>query len=219
MRPALRLLASVTKSSAYEPGLPTGITGLLTHKSPRSTLLYLYSSTLDKLKEFPESSVYRQSTEALTRHRMSIVESIQPAGLSEWQNRVSKLVDQHPQAFKRIPVTTGSKSDFNIVYHAPDPVLTWRTEDQRVNAAYKAKPQAEGPQEFEDVKDRGKELARDMVAEEASLIQIEPEPQLSLEQVGEVEQRIGAGLIEEVIAVARGEKELATVMMENEVYV
>jgi NADH dehydrogenase (ubiquinone) 1 alpha subcomplex subunit 5 len=217
MRTSLRLLAQVSRNTTLyaEPGLPTGLTGLLTHSSPRSTLLYLYSSTLDKLKSLPESSVYRQSTEALTKHRMSIIESIRPSGLSEWQQRVSNLVDQHPEALKRVKTADGS-GDFNIIYAAPPPEKSFRTEDDAVNAPYKARPQAEGPREQNDpaVKYRGEELARDRIGEEVSKLRIEEEPPLSMEQVAEVEQKIGAGLIEEIIAVAEGEKSLAGTMAE-----
>ncbi|KAK3718405.1 hypothetical protein LTR37_005219 [Vermiconidia calcicola] len=218
MRPALRLLAQVSRSNIYEAGHPTGLTGLLTHYSPRSTLLYLYSTTLDKLRaDFPESSVYRQSCEAMTRKRMSVVESVKPAGLSEWQQRVSKLVDQHPEAFKRVKTTDGS-GEVNIIYHAPSPNSAFATRDDEVNAEYKKRPQQEGPQEQEDVSGRGIELTRDMHAEEVDRLRVEMEPPLTMEQIGEVEQRIGAGLIEEVIAVAQGERELVDVMSENKVW-
>jgi NADH dehydrogenase (ubiquinone) 1 alpha subcomplex subunit 5 len=221
MRSTLRLFAAVSRNTTLysEPGLPTGLTGLFTHYSPRSTLLYLYSTTLDKLHTFPEHSVYRQSAEALTRHRMSIVESIKPAGLTEWQQRVSQLVDEHPNAFKRVNVSDGAKGEFNIVYNAPPPENSFKTEDDAVNAAYKAKPQAEGPREQEDrdVRDRGKELEKDIYGDEVRRLRVEAEPALTMEQVAEVEQRIGAGLIEEVIAVAEGERRLVDTLAEYKV--
>ncbi|KAK3051170.1 hypothetical protein LTR09_007566 [Extremus antarcticus] len=218
MRPALRLLASVARSQTLynEPGLPTGLTGLYTHYSPRSTLLYLYSTTLDKLQSFPESSVYRQSTEALTRHRMSIIESVKPAGLSEWQQRVDKLVDEHPEAFRRVKTIT--EEEYNIVYHAPPPDASFKTEDEAINAGYKAKPQAEGPREQIDVMGRGEALERDVHGEEMSKLRVEAEPSLTMEQVSEVEQKIGSGLIEEVIAVAEGERDLVERMAEYKVW-
>ncbi|KAL9128551.1 MAG: hypothetical protein Q9217_002784 [Psora testacea] len=102
MRATFRLLANVKpRTGRYlEPGNPTGLTGLFTHPSPRSTLLYLYGSTLDKLKSLPEHSVYRQSTEALTKHRMGIVESIKPAGWEEWSKRATEKVEKHPEIFR-----------------------------------------------------------------------------------------------------------------------
>ena len=98
MRVALRLLAEV-KPKFLEPGAPTGITGLLTHSSPRSTLIYVYSQTLDRLKQIPEHSVYRQSTEALTKHRLKIINDIKPAGWDEWAQRAEEKIKQHPDAF------------------------------------------------------------------------------------------------------------------------
>lgn len=107
MRATLRLLANV-KPRYLEPFTPTGITGLVTHPSPRPTLIYLYRSTLSKLSEFPESSVYRQSTEALTRQRLQIVESTKPPGYDEWLERVKKTVGAEPERFASLRVEDGS---------------------------------------------------------------------------------------------------------------
>jgi NADH dehydrogenase (ubiquinone) 1 alpha subcomplex subunit 5 len=96
MRSSTRLLA--TAARFLEPGTPTGLTGLFTHPAPRSTLIYLYSSTLDKLKALPKSSVYRQSTEALTKKRLKIVESIEPAGYREWQERVKRQLAEQAES-------------------------------------------------------------------------------------------------------------------------
>jgi len=107
MRPALRLLANV-KPRYLEPFAPTGLTGLNTHPSPRPTLIYLYTSTLQKLQAFPESSVYRQSAEALTRHRLQIVESQKPEGFDAWLERVKKTVGAEPERFAQLQQPDGS---------------------------------------------------------------------------------------------------------------
>ena len=99
MRRTFRQLAAVKPSRFLEPGTPTGLTGLYTHSAPRSTLLYLYSSTLDKLKEIPESSLYRQSTEALTKHRMSIVSAVEPEGYKEWSEKAKQVIAENPEVF------------------------------------------------------------------------------------------------------------------------
>ena len=57
MRPATRLFAAMQKAKYLVPGAPTGLAAHLTHASPRSTLLYVYTNTLEKLKFFPEHSV------------------------------------------------------------------------------------------------------------------------------------------------------------------
>lgn len=101
MRAALRLFASAATGTVrpstrfLKPGSPTGLTGLGTHPSPRSALLYLYNHTLEKLKQIPEHSLYRQSSEALTKHRLAIVEKYVPEGYEAWQERASKLLEKH----------------------------------------------------------------------------------------------------------------------------
>lgn len=99
MRSTIRLLASVKPGRFLEPGNPTGLTGLFNHPAPRSTLIYLYSATLDKLKTLPASSVYRQSTESLTRHRLKIVQAIKPEGYDAWAERANKKIAEHPEVF------------------------------------------------------------------------------------------------------------------------
>lgn len=100
MRNTLRLFAVVKPGRYLEPGNPTGLTGLLTHPAPRSALLYLYGATLDKLEVFPDHSVYRQSTEALTKHRMNIIESIKPEGYDEWAKKAAEKIEKYPEAFQ-----------------------------------------------------------------------------------------------------------------------
>jgi NADH dehydrogenase (ubiquinone) 1 alpha subcomplex subunit 5 len=101
MRRTFRQLAAVNPSQYLEGGAPTGLAGLRTHPSPRSALIYLYSRTLDKLAQFPEHSLYRQSTEALTKHRMSIVSSMEPEGFAAWKQEAQKVMDKHPGTFDR----------------------------------------------------------------------------------------------------------------------
>ncbi len=99
MRATSRLLARIKPGRFLESGTPTGLTGLFTHPAPRSQLIYLYSSTLEKLKALPESSVYRQSAESLTRYRLKIIESVKPEGFDEWAERAKKTIAQNPEVF------------------------------------------------------------------------------------------------------------------------
>ena len=99
MRRTLTQLAAVKPSRYLEAGAPTGLTGLFTHASPRGSLIYIYSSTLDKLSQFPESSLYRQSTEALTKHRLSIISAAVPEGHAEWSAKAKATVAEHPEVF------------------------------------------------------------------------------------------------------------------------
>ena len=218
MRAAIRLLASVQRSSQIlEPGAPTGITGLFTHPSPRTTLLYLYSSTLDKLKQFPEHSVYRQSTEALTKHRLNIIESVKPAGLEEWQKRVQPIVDDHPEAFRRVSITHASSStEFNVIWK--DAAVA-RMESEEWNDEDPSKKQLEGIRTEEERRGLGREITQDFPEQDKPVPRIEPEPPLSVDQVNEIETKIGAGLIEEVLQVAEGESQLADILLKNNVSV
>jgi len=117
MRATLRLLAAVKPGRYLEAGNPTGLTGLFNHPTPRPALLYLYGSTLDKLKAFPEHSVYRKSTEALTKHRMSIIQSIEPEGYEEWAKEAAEKIEKHPEAFKL------GRKDQSLVNWKPEPAL------------------------------------------------------------------------------------------------
>ena len=169
------------------------------------------------------SDVYkrqRQSTEALSKHRLAVLESINPQGLEEWQARVQAAVDAHPEAFRKIPISTpsdpaGDKS-FNIVWraHAAEGMKTQEWDDEAVG-----KPSPEGPRNEEEKQGLAESMQRDLREENAKIPRIEPEPALTAEQIGEIEQRLGAGLIEEVVQVAEGENRLVDVMLENKVYV
>lgn len=103
MRGTLGLFASVKPVQRYlQAGAPTGLTGLRTNPSPRSTLLYLYHRTLDKLADVPETSLYRQSVEAVTKHRMGLVQSVKPDGYDDWAAHARTVIQQHPDAFTQL---------------------------------------------------------------------------------------------------------------------
>lgn len=106
MRGTLRLLASVKPVRYLEAGAPTGLTGLRTNPSPRSTLLYLYNRTLDKLANVPETSLYRQSVEAVTKHRLGLVQGVKPTGYDEWAAKAREFIQQHPQEFTNAEAET-----------------------------------------------------------------------------------------------------------------
>ncbi|KAK0555811.1 hypothetical protein OC846_000345 [Tilletia horrida] len=52
----------------------TEIFGIDVHPSPLTQLRDTYGQTLSTLKALPEGTVYRQAVEALTNHRLSVVE-------------------------------------------------------------------------------------------------------------------------------------------------
>lgn len=220
MRATKRLLAAVKQSGFLEPGAPTGLTGLYTHRSPRAALLYTYSSTLDKLKQIPESSVYRQSTEALTKHRLAIVEKHIPSGYEAWQDRVAKYVEENKTTFERYGL--GSAHTLNgMAFLKIRKVDRTDTEDDEWDgdpAATRPDLIAHATSEEDAVKNlQGIVSSVGYNAEELAKLELPPEPQLTREQIGQLESELGAGLIEEVIQVAEGEDMLVDKMVEAKV--
>ncbi|KAK3368952.1 ETC complex I subunit conserved region-domain-containing protein [Lasiosphaeria ovina] len=326
MRRTLRLLASVKPARYLEAGTPTGLTGLRTHASPRSTLLFLYQTTLVKLQDVPEHSLYRQSVEAVTRHRLSLVEDVEPEGYEAWAERAAELIEEHPEHFQGTAsannaanfvvgarsdaaehgsgvVEGGSdvseeRSDQFVVRHLPNEVdqrleewdgavsgtrdftnferdfLSTRQALERlasltemgmisaedleaINKEYAGKPvteyidrlaalcNAQATEEgkitakhieyiqdwadehtteefietlkgitsdFAEAEKLGKEA---MAASESEKVAWEPEPKLTADQISELETKIGAGLIEEVVQVAEGELKLVDIMLQS----
>lgn len=188
MRRTLLRLASVKPTARYlEPGAPTGLTGLLTHGSPRATLLYLYSSTLEKLKAVPEHSLYRQSVEALTKHRLSIVEKTSPPGYAEWAARAQKLVAEHPKQFH---ATTSGKADASsaVRVERDGKVFVVRNvrnvideRDEEWNGETDEGPELEGPRTVEEKADVVLIAERTDLAD-TQQVTWEAEPQLTADQ-------------------------------------
>ncbi|KAL3456595.1 ETC complex I subunit conserved region-domain-containing protein [Aspergillus heterothallicus] len=213
MRSTLRLLASVKPARYLEPFAPTGLTGLTTHPSPRPTLIHIYKSTLEKLKAFPESSAYRQSTEALTRHRLQIIESTKPPGYEAWLERVKKTVGAEPERFAALRLDDGTYVGAQRDDGSDNPRgEEWDGE--------KLEPTTEGPARTPEQQARWEQAIDDSVSSSAvdsdfhtTEMKWENEPALEAEQVSEIEKQIGAGLLEEVIQVAEGELKLV-----NELY-
>lgn len=225
------MLAVVKPGRYLEAGNPTGLTGLFTHPSPRATLVYLYGATLDKLKAFPEHSVYRQSTEALTKHRMKIIESIKPEGYDEWAKRAAQKIEKYPEAFQPGGLyTVQSAGDQSFVT-----VDEYDEEDEEA-----ASPEVTRSREAKAAEKALFEGVRSRKYLEA--VKWETEPPLEASQyvrhldllnitclchytdllnhrIIDAETQIGGGLIEEVIQVAEGELKLVETMAESQVYV
>jgi NADH dehydrogenase (ubiquinone) 1 alpha subcomplex subunit 5 len=179
MRPATRLFAAV-KPQFLEPGAPTGLTGLFTEYAPVSRLSYLYNSTLDKLKRLPETSVYRQSTEALIKHRLAIVESIRPEGFDAWSERISKKVEEQPEILGKYGIGVQHA-------HGGNEYITIRKErevDDRVqewDGDTDTEPALEGTRTEEERKGQLDEFKRAQEMPVAGM-ELEPEPLLTRDQ-------------------------------------
>ncbi|KAL4912334.1 ETC complex I subunit conserved region-domain-containing protein [Aspergillus aurantiobrunneus] len=219
MRSTLRLLASVKPARYLEPFAPTGLTGLNTHPTPRPTLIYLYTATLQKLKAFPESSVYRQSTEALTRHRLQIIESTKPPGFEAWLERVKKTVGAEPERFASLRLADGSYAGVLRDDNSDNPRgEEWdgeKWEPTTEGPARTAEQQARWEKEIEGGTSSAAEADSDFHKLE---MKWENEPALEAEQISEIEKQIGAGLIEEVIQVAEGELKLVDALYKSKAW-
>ncbi|KAH8424541.1 complex I NDUFA5 subunit family protein [Aspergillus melleus] len=218
MRSTLRLLANVKSPRYLEPFAPTGLAGLVTHPSPRPTLIYLYTTTLQKLKAFPESSVYRQSTEALTRHRLEIVESTKPPGFDAWLERVKKTVGAEPARFASLRRPDGSYAAFQKDDGSDNPRgEEWDGESIEATT--------EGPTRTAEQEARWEKVIEESTKPEdketdffPEAMKWENEPALEAQQISEIENKIAAGLIEEVIQVAEGEMKLVDEMYQAQVW-
>ncbi|KAI0020226.1 ETC complex I subunit conserved region-domain-containing protein [Xylariomycetidae sp. FL0641] len=224
MRSTLRLFAAVKPARYLEAGAPTGLTGLHTHSSPRSTLLWLYGHALDKLAKFPESSLYRQSVEAMTKHRMAMVEAAEPPGHAAWAARAKEVLRERGREFTlassaRVQGADAIQLDVHgraFVHRAnPQPVderyLEWDGEPDVGEGTEGLR----GPEEREI----DHEFAFNRRPVEApSKVEWEPEPQLTADQITELESKIGHGLIEEVIQAAEGELRLMDILYENKAW-
>jgi len=217
MRSSAQRLANVAKTRFLETGAPTGLTGLTTHPSPRPALLYTYHQTLLKLAQFPSTSVYRQSTEALTKHRLAIIDAAKPAGYEEWLARVKKQVEAAPEAYKNMKNADGSLSHMKLYQEKS---VAWDGELKRGQGNQEgtnnpAEAEAKGRKVAEEVERVDRAAVDGVVPNEDDL---EVEPPLDADQINEIEVKIAAGLIEEVVQVAEGELTLVDEMLESRVW-
>ncbi|KAL8735128.1 MAG: hypothetical protein Q9166_001004 [cf. Caloplaca sp. 2 TL-2023] len=206
MKSTSRLLAVVKSERFLTPGNPTGLTGLLTHPAPRSQLIYLYTSTLDKLSKLPEYSVYRQSVEAITKQRLGIINSFKPPGYEEWTQRAKQKIEEHPNVF-------GKDRDPSSVHISAQ--LTQGKDQRDIPWDNNKQPAGLEGTRTEEERTRQSGLAvKAAITPDADTVKWESEPPLEASQVAEIEAKIGAGLIEEIILVAEGEDQLVDTILE-----
>ncbi|KAL8949770.1 MAG: hypothetical protein Q9222_004149 [Ikaeria aurantiellina] len=207
MRSTRRLLAIVKSEKFLTPGNPTGLTGLLTHPAPRSQLVYLYSSTLNKLAQLPEYSVYRKSAEAITKQRLSIIQGTKPPGYEQWEQRAKTKIEQHPEVFGKDVDPSSIFVSASLNEEADDSYTSWDSKKQ---------PAAlEGTRTEEERSRQAQLMKRATFVPPTDAVNWENEPPLEASQIAEIEDKIGGGLIEEIIQVAEGEDKLVDVMLES----
>ncbi|KAK7415617.1 hypothetical protein QQX98_005761 [Neonectria punicea] len=217
MRPTARVFARY-----LEAGTPTGLTGLWTHATPRSTLLYLYGTTLSKLQTMPETSMYRQSVEAVTKHRMALVEQMVPPGYNEWAVKAKELVSKNTAQFR---VASGrlDGSEARTVKLGDKVFIVGRKHEAGDIRVEEWDGEADEGAELEGIRTAEERKDQVLWAERKPLenheqVEWDEEPQLTADQISELENKIGAGLIEEVIQVAEGELGLIDTMDKSKVW-
>jgi len=225
MRTSLRRLAAVKPARYLTPGVPTGLTGLYTHPAPRSTIIFLYTSILEKLSFFPTNSVYRQSTEAVAKSRLAAAESIIPDGFMEWMEKTNQIMKEHPEVFttpeggipheedKYVKKAVGQR---HFVEVKPEKELD--LDNDEWDGEVDGGPVLEGNRTTGERRGQAAHLGRERPGSDEKTVRLDPQPQLTAEQIEELERRIGAGLIEEVIQVAEGELKLVDVMYKAKVW-
>jgi len=179
MRIATKLFASVKPGRFLEPGNPTGLTGLITHPTPRSTLIAIYGATLDRIKQIPEHSVYRQSVEAITRHRLNAIESVQPEGYVEWVRKAEEKLKANPDAFRSF----GPNVSVHIV-NAAMVANTYSEEEDEREVEWDGEsttPSLEGVRSL-DERAYQKNLAQEIPSTGSEAVGWEPEPPLEASQ-------------------------------------
>ncbi|RPA85251.1 hypothetical protein BJ508DRAFT_412040 [Ascobolus immersus RN42] len=199
MHPTLRRLAASHNFPA--PFSPTGLTGVLTHPLPRTTLIALYTQTLSLLSSLPSTSVYRTSTEALTRKRLAAVESVKPYGWAEYEAKLASIKKRYGLEGAE------KKGDVSLAIAAAQMREVIREIKEEVHPEEEAMiKNLEGQEKFWDrvLGDVSTEAAK--AADKASkeqlfetLKEIPREPPLSRGQIHQIEEKIAGGLIEEII--------------------
>ncbi|TGZ83291.1 hypothetical protein EX30DRAFT_339489 [Ascodesmis nigricans] len=198
MRAALRLFTP--RSPAFTP---TGVTGVLTHPHPRPTLLAVYNETLKVLSQLPSHSVYRKSAENLTKHRLAIVEAAKPPGFDEYASHygdkpvpiedVGLWMKEALWHFLKNTPDAGHKLWIEHQIRRWDPIPMPEGLEQKVPKAEATKPE---------------DLEYNVVLE----------PDMTAEQVTDVENKIQDGLIEDIIESGWNELVCAKTMLKEKVW-
>jgi NADH dehydrogenase (ubiquinone) 1 alpha subcomplex subunit 5 len=192
MRATTRLLASIAKKPSGQflnSYTPTGLTGLLTHPFPRPTLIQLYNQTLTKLATLPTTSVYRQSVEALTKHRLAIVTAQIPEGYAEWEAEAIKLLEKHPELKESRSIKLVDGKAYPLPLEQEQEVDD-RAMESEWNNDEEVEDRGEGPRTAKDRIFQASELGEGQRVQEfeKDLPTLPNEPALTVEQYVEVLQ-------------------------------
>lgn len=127
--------------------------------------------------------MYRQSTEALTKHRLQIIESVKPEGYEAWEHRIQEQVKQNPEAFNTASAMVHELSDKRKFVSASLPQEVDEREEEWDGEPVQ-EPQQEGIRSQHERRHQAAEVGAN---DEAGGLQdvkyeLEPEPPLSTQQ-------------------------------------
>lgn len=92
----------------------SGITGLAIHPKPFQALRETYGTTLQELKKIPSSAVYRQAAEAVTSHRLSLVEQAE-ASQGDAEAQIAQFEQQIDEAHCIEEVVDAAQTELRLV--------------------------------------------------------------------------------------------------------
>ncbi|RPA90875.1 hypothetical protein L873DRAFT_1820353 [Choiromyces venosus 120613-1] len=216
MFPTFRLFAQVG-TQRLAPFSTTGITGVLTHPNPRPALIAVYNHTLSLLSRLPQHSVYRQSTENLTKQRLAIVESVKPEGWEEYQAALKSEREANG-----IQGPKDTEFELKVVGKQFLLMANAVTTDSPVIQAFLDKEVGRwglSPEvDTSDAYARDVDTPVEQKGPSPEVLFLPEEPPLFAEQVIELEEKIGAGLLEEVLEQGWNELNLVKEMKEAKVW-
>ena len=137
------------------------------------------------MQKLPKESVYRTATEALTKQRLEIVESVKPEGFDAWQSRMRKIVEEHPAVFEK-------DGEYKLGKHVRENkqghiFITSRNDkvidvlEDEWNGERVTEGELEGTRTLAERASQ-KDLGDKRPTEERKTVELEPEPMLTAEQ-------------------------------------
>lgn len=211
MRRTLRLF-NATPVAPYQK---TGITGITTHPLPRATLIATYNQTLELLASLPATSVYRTSTENLTKSRLAVIESVKPFGYDEYHNEIDAIRKKYGLTDDSIVQKGMSAASLRAALELCRQEAHPENDITEMNHIEDEETLLEDELRFAifgGLEDGS--ITAEKIKQYEGLMQIPEEPALTPNQVANIENIIGAGLIEEVIIAAQREFQLVKTMKE-----
>lgn len=106
----------------------TGIAGLPVHSRPLPELKLIYQETLEALGQLPAGTAYRQATEALTRHRIEVIERNSRSNGGELNENAIEAVERELELGQIEEVVTIAEGELSLARK----FLSWRPWEELV---------------------------------------------------------------------------------------